>query len=177
MARHHLRFGAAPFAPQSIGGDTRGQHRRLSTFGGIEQLRRAFLASLPEIVSEHAACLGKSSRNDGRHTRQGAHHADGLGGLAGKYEGERHVFFYPNAERLRIIAARHDSAPPTANPHAAPYKWASTTIRGAGCPPHCSQANLPLRPTSSIHRSQARVTRCWAVPAAITVCSTPDAPT
>ncbi len=95
MPGHHRRLSAAAFAPEPIGGDTRGQHRRLSAFGRIEQLGRAFLTSLPEIVSEHGACLGKGSRNDRRDLRQAAHHADGLRGLAGKYEGERHVCFYP----------------------------------------------------------------------------------
>src|SRR6202043_3783117 len=80
-------------------------------------------------------------------------------------------------ERCRIIAVRPDSAAPSAKPHRAPYRCASTTTRGCSCPPSCSYASLPLKIRIKSHRSQARSTRCLAAPAAMTECRTPDAPT
>src|SRR5450631_3954098 len=80
-------------------------------------------------------------------------------------------------ERWRIIAIREDSAAPTRNPLSAPYKCASTTTHAAGWPPHCSHASLALKASTKIQRSQERSARCFAAPAAITECRTPDAPT
>ena len=59
VAGHERWHGAAALAPQPVGRDAGGQHRRLSAFGRVQRLGGPFLAAPPQIVAEHLGGFAK----------------------------------------------------------------------------------------------------------------------
>src|SRR5208282_1554114 len=84
MASHHTWHGTTAFAPQSVGRNTRGKHRRLRAFGGIQGPFRSLLAQFPQIVAQYLGGLRERGLYDRRFLGEQAHHANRLRTLAGK---------------------------------------------------------------------------------------------